>query len=35
MVGIVRERDARSAAAPPSADEESPVGELLNILRRF
>lgn len=34
MIGIVRERDARLAAAPPPADEESPVGEVLNILRR-
>jgi polysaccharide biosynthesis transport protein len=34
MVGIVREWDARLAAAPPLADEESPVGEVLNILRR-
>jgi succinoglycan biosynthesis transport protein ExoP len=34
MIGTVRERDARLAGAPPPADEESPVGEVLNILRR-
>ncbi len=34
MIGTVREGDARLVGAPPPADEESPLGEVLNILRR-